>query len=369
MKSYTEDAYDSEMNTTTSGRNSEWQVFYDGGYWTKNGKGRAGKEITLNSSFSWGEEIWHIPAIYSCSKGLVVDFCVEINPERMKAFLDQWMSICESDAILPRDVQAELDKENPLSIDFSPHFFINGKVVQVKHGCGINWIPAGCIAEGMENPREAKQLIEHYRLDATKAWSFHRWSCLWSTLKKPTIKSFKLRLERCLEPINGIHFRNPTVGDQITFVHPITHTEHILTVVEYEKQELMSRAFAHEEYEFPTHYTAMTYTVEPELSDKNFQIEDCLDNDAPRRRPGKTYEPQAGYDACSIGIIGGAHGPIALILSNGRQNKVVHHAALSALHFEPKDDIEWKMIFREKPMEDIEVDIYEEDIRCECQAP
>ena len=70
---YTEDYYDPDMNVAAPVP-TEWQVFYDGGYWTKNGKGRAGEEVVLNSSFNWGEEVWHIPAIYSCSKGLVVEF-------------------------------------------------------------------------------------------------------------------------------------------------------------------------------------------------------------------------------------------------------------------------------------------------------
>lgn len=139
--------------------------------------------------------------------------------------------------------------------------------------------------------------------------------------------------------------------------HPITHTEHTLTVTEYEKQELTSKAFAHEEYEFPTHHTAMSYTVEPELPNKNFQVRDCLDNDEPKRRPKKPYDPQASYDACSIAIIGGADGPTTMIISNGSSNKAAPHAALSALHFEPVDDVEWKIVFREKPTDDIEVDI------------
>ena len=42
---------------------------------------------------------------------------------------------------------------------------------------------------------------------------------------------------------------------------------------------------------------------------------------------------------------------------DGSGTKTVPHAALSALHFEPVDEIEWKIIFREKLMEDIEVDI------------
>lgn len=353
---YTEDYYDPDMNAAAPVP-TEWQVFFDGGYWTKNGKGCAGEEITLNRSFAWGEEVWHIPAVYSCSKGLVVEFCVEIKPDRMQVFLDKWMPVCEGDPQLPGEVRQELEKENPLSIDFRPHIFVNGKVVQAKHGCGINWIPNSCIPVEMQNPIEAKQLLEHYGLDETKAWSFHRWSCPWATIKKPTIKSLKVRLERRLENINGVHFRNPAVGDQITFEHPITHTEHTLTVTEYEKQELTSKAFAHEEYEFPTHHTAMTYTVEPELPNKNFQVRDCLDNDEPKRRPKKPYDPQASYDACSIAIIGGADGPTTMIISNGSSNKAAPHAALSALHFEPIDDVEWKIVFREKPMDDIEVEI------------
>lgn len=350
---YTEDYYDPDMNAAAP-MPTEWQVFYDAGYWAKNGKGRAGKEITLNSSFSWGEEIWRIPAVYSCSKGLVVDFCVEIKPERMKAFLDKCMLICEKDPKLPDEVRHELEKENPLSIDFRPHIFVNGKIVHAKHGCSINWIPDSCLPEGTQNQIEAKQIIEHYGLDATRAWSFHRWSCPWATLKKPVIKSLEVRLERRLETINGIHFKNPRVGDVITFTHPITHMEHSLTVLEYEKQELTSKAFAHEEYEFPTHHTAMTYTIEPELPNKNFQVRDCLDNDEPKRRPKKPYEPQASYDACSIGIIGGADGPTAVMFSVERQ-KTTSNVALSALHFEPIDDIEWKMIFREKLMDDVDV--------------
>lgn len=354
---YTEDYYDSEMNAAAPEQPTEWQVFFDGGYWTKNGKGRPGKEIILNSKFSWGDEIWHIPAVYSCSKGLVVDFCVEIASERMKTFLDKWLPVCEGDPRLSRELREELERENPLSIDFRPHIFVNGKVVRAKHGCGINWIPESCIPEGTENNREAKQLIEHYGLDRTKAWSFHRWSCLWATVKKPQIKSFRLKLERSAEVINGIRFRNPAIGDVITFTHPVTQTEHKLTVVEYEKQELTSKAFANEEYEYPTHHTAMTYTVDPDLSNRNFQVMDCLDNDEPKRRPKNPYEPKATYDACSIGIIGGADGPAALIISNGSSSKTVPHTALSALRFEPVDDIEWKIIFRKKPMDDIEVDI------------
>lgn len=59
--------------------------------------------------------------------------------------------------------------------------------------------------------------------------------------------------------------------------------------------------------------------------------------------------------ACSIGIIGGADGPTAVFVSDGQNSE--HHRALSALRFEYADDIEWKIVFREKLMEDTETEL------------
>ena len=354
---YTEDYYDPEMNAAAPEEPSEWQVFYDGGFWSKNGKGRAGKEIKLDSRFSWGDEIWHIPAVYSCSKGLIVDFCVEIDPEKLKGFLEKWVPLLKDDKRISREMREQVDNENPLAIDFSPLLWLNGKEMHSKYGTAISWIPESCRMEGTENPRETKQIIKHYGLDETRAWSFHRCSCPWPTTRKPSIKSLKLKLERRLTNIEGVHFANPSVGDVISFVHPITGTEHKLTVMEYEQQELTSKAFANEEYEYPTHHTAMTYALEPDLSNRNFQVRDLLDNDEPKRRPKNAHDPKATYDACSIGIIGSADGPTAIIFLQGAEAKTTQHAALSALHFEPANHVEWKIIFREKLMEDVETDL------------
>lgn len=51
----------------------EWKVTYEGGFYPK--RGREGKEIRIDKEFKWGNEIWHIPAVHLCSKGMVVDFC------------------------------------------------------------------------------------------------------------------------------------------------------------------------------------------------------------------------------------------------------------------------------------------------------
>ena len=352
---YTEDYYDPEMNAAAPEVPTEWTVYFEHGFWNKNAKGKPGEEIVLNKTFSWGDEIWHIPAVYSCSKGLVVDFCVEIQPEKEKAFIDKWYPVIENDANIINELREQIEQENPMDVAFRPYLYVNGKEIIATHGTSISWIPENCLPDGLIREIESKEVIKHYGLDESQGWVFHRWSCPWSTKRKPEIKTIKIKLERDPVTIQGIHFKNPSVGDLISFVHPIQNTEHKLTVLAYEKQELPRQGFQHEEYEFPTLHTAMTYTLEPELSGRNFQVRDCLQNEQPKRNPKNQFEPQANYDACSIAIIGGADGPTAVFVSAGQN--LEQHRALSALRFEYADDIEWKIVFREKLMEDIEIEL------------
>ena len=352
---YTEDYYDTDMNPAAPEVPTAWKVYFDGGFWTKNAKGKAGEEIVINKSFPWGDEIWHIPAVYVCSKGLVVDFCIEIEPLKQKAFFDKWYSVLSENEHINGSRLEQIEQENPADVNFTAHLQVNSKPLFQKHGCALNRIPESCLPEGERCVSEAKELIEHYGLDKTRVWSFHRVSFGWNTNRKPQIKSLTLKLERQPVAIEGVHFRNPSAGDVISFVHPVHRTEHKLTVLACEKQEFSSKGFQHEEYEFPTLHTAMTYTLEPELPTGNFTVRDCEQNEQPKRRPKKHYEPQAEYSACSIGIIGGADGPTAVFVSAERN--IQQHCALSALRFEYADNIEWKTVFREKLMEDIETEL------------
>lgn len=352
---YTEDYYDPEMNVAAPEVPTEWAVYYEHGFWNKHAKGKPGEEIAINKTFSWGDEIWHIPAVYVCSKGLVVDFCIEIQPEKEKAFIDKWYPVLAKDENISDELREQIEQENPIDVNFRTHLQVNGKPVIAKHGNSVQWLPESCLPDGVKNESESKEIIRHYGLDEEKVWSFHRWSFPWSSKRKPKIKTIRLKLERELVTIQGIHFKNPSVGDVISFVHPIHGTEHKLTVLGYEKQEFPRQGFQHEEYEFPTLHTAMTYTLEPELPGRNFQVRDYLQNEQPKRKPRNQFEPEANYDDCAIAIIGGADGPTAVFVSAG--HNLEQHCALSALRFEYADDIEWKIVFREKPMEDIEFDL------------
>ena len=56
-----------------------------------------------------------------------------------------------------------------------------------------------------------------------------------------------------------------------------------------------------------------------------------------------------------IGVIGGADGPTVIFTDREKGSKL--HAACSALHFEPREDAEWCLEFREKLRDDISVEL------------
>ncbi len=124
---------------------------------------------------------------------------------------------------------------------------------------------------------------------------------------------------------------------------------------EYEQQEIPTDRFSHEDYNFPSHCIAMSYTISPDLDDESFSVRDCSNGDRPRKKHHNPMEPQAVSDCFAVGIIGGACTPTAIPFGNSGQGKL--RAVCSALHFEPIKTVDWKIIFYEKPCNDMTVKI------------
>ena len=66
------------------------------------------------------------------------------------------------------------------------------------------------------------------------------------------------------------------------------------------------------------------------------------------RRETASFAPEAQNDFC-VGIIGGADGPVAIVVGEAAQGKL--HTACSSLHFEIVDHVDWRIGFRETPWE------------------
>ena len=54
---------------------------------------------------------------------------------------------------------------------------------------------------------------------------------------------------------------------------------------------------------------------------------------------------------------GSASGSVGVILADDNPSGAAIHKACSALHFQPAENIEWRIYFRERLMEDVEVEL------------
>ncbi|MBR5508677.1 MAG: hypothetical protein IKV59_01340 [Lachnospiraceae bacterium] len=335
---------------------SEWKVTLNGGFRPKRGK--SGKEITLNKQVVWGDEIWHIPAAYQFSRGFVLDFCIQINTERVKIFFHKYKHLEEQGVRLSEEDERKIRNESPTEVDFRPKLEINGETVRNSNGQGQAWISSDIIGDDTWEDQCGRWILEHYGLDTTKAWVIRRCSFVWEERRKIEIESMLLSLERDKTDIPGIRFQTPAVGESVHFVHPISGKEHLLTVQEYEIQEMNEKRFPDNEFEFPKHFAAMTYTIVPELARDAFMLKDCNSGDSPRLK----NPAEQGCSAMSVGAIAmirSSDGPTQVYYVNGEA--ATPHVICSSLHFEAiQEPIEWQLIFREKMMEDMEVTLVKE---------
>jgi hypothetical protein len=342
---------------------TEWKVYFDGNFWGYHGRERAGKEISLNKQFIWDDEVWHILSIYSCSKGLVVDFCVQVPAERIRSFTEKWKLSIENNRIDVNDEQRmQMDAENPLTVNINPKVALNEAILSRSHGCSMSWNPSFLEGSGLA----AEGVTQHYGLDPAYGWVILRAAFPWSKKRKPQITTLRAILMQEPVAMPGPHFQVSVPGERIEFTHPTTGTLHTLTVKEYKRGKMSREHFNSQNQEFPTHHIAMTYTLSPDLPGSAFNVTDCVRSDKPRQKPINPIGPQVynSVCACIIGsadgptattIIGGAYGPTAIIIGQSGQDK--HHIAYSALHFEAVEDVEWRMMFHEKRHKDVTVEL------------
>ncbi|AFM40967.1 hypothetical protein Desaci_1992 [Desulfosporosinus acidiphilus SJ4] len=329
----------------------EWKVYFDGNFWGHHDRERAGKEVSLDKQFVWDDEVWHIPAIYTCTKGLVVDFCKQVPSERIRFFMDKWnLSIEDGGSNFTDEQRMQIDAENPLAININRKVVLNGTVLSGTHNCGLSWNP--CFPEG--NCTEAKNVIRHYGLNPAYGWSIWRAAFPWAKKRKPQITTLRITLMQGPVAIPGPHFHVSAPGERIEFTHPITGAQHTLIVQEYAQHEMSRELFHRKNQEFPTYCMVMSYTLSPDLPDGAFTVTDCLRSDQPRQKITNPNEPQVLTGNC-VGFIGVAYGSPAINYGGREQSKV--HVICSALHFKPVDDVEWRMVFQEKNRKDVMVEL------------
>jgi len=298
----------------------------------------------------------------------VVDFCREVDPEAMLAYIEKWDLYHEERNHYTKQQQEQMTLEHPMHSSFHSRASVNGKTLTRCHGYGTTWLPASCVPAEYRHDRESDYVIGHYGLDESRGWSIHRCSYPWATARKPKLKTLALELERDPEQIPGLRFASLEAGDSIAFTHPHTGRQHTLTVLEYTREQLPGSAVLDALMEHPRQYTRMAYTVTPEAP--GLMLRDCEEGDLsrPKRVEAEAIDPEeaaalaliGGVDGpvatsvASIGMIGGADGPTTMILGRSAAGK---RTACSSLRFEPAE-VEWQLYVSVKRMEDISVEVF-----------
>ena len=173
--------------------------------------------------------------------------------------------------------------------------------------------------------------------------------------RPPKRKALAAIVSRERQTLPGPHFRAAAPGDTFDFLHPRSGVRHTLTVQSCQRQELPESCFRHmPDRESPAHCLVMTYTVTPELPEGALTVCDCAENDPPREKAGSSPSSAEGSGAAAV--IGGADGPTVVLFSAGGERSGVH-TACSALHFQPVQDVEWRMVFHEKAEADMTVEL------------
>ena len=156
----------------------KYKVFYQGSLYGHFGRDRAGKEIAVNKSFTWGGEEWLVPSVYFCGKGLVADMFKKVSIESFREFIEKFGLDENSDCDgFSDEQQAEIEAENPLNSDIFASIQFGGRKSDMEFSSSDCWNPlfpdSGDAAEALldrygliqrvcpENTRKYKDVLVH----------------------------------------------------------------------------------------------------------------------------------------------------------------------------------------------------------------
>lgn len=317
----------------------KYKVFYQGSLYGHFGRDRAGKEIAVNKSFTWGGEEWLVPSVYFCGKGLVADMFKKVSVDSFREFIEKFGLDENSDCDgFSDEQQAEIEAENSLNSDIFASIQFGGRKSDMEFSSSDCWNPLF-----PDSGDAAEALLDRYGLDKSFCWLAVRMSIPWRGRKPKKSDSLTLQLRAEKIPVPGAHFKANRPGDRTEFTNPATGKTHILTVTDIKRQSLAQ--FPHIGKDEPKFFTLLRVDISPEISKDALLITDCAEGD-------RTHKGALPRNASAIGIIGGADGP-TVITSEYESG----HTACSSMHFEPEYEPDWCMVFYNKPKEDIEIEL------------
>lgn len=323
----------------------EWQVKFED-------KGKPGWEIPLGTSFRWADRDWLIPSVYRCAKGLVIDFCRKIPEKQVQEYFDKWNLMNEDENHFTDAEMEQINNENPIEFAFHAVAEVNGKKLDWSHGNGFWYSSLSGEAQNTDSDSEA--WMNHYQLDRSCCWSFARYHFPWATKRKPDINELWVELEQDEISCSGEPFTVSGPNEIVNITHPVTGKAYTLKVLDLQP-ETLSEQQLFEGFICPKYLWTIRYTLDPELPHNDFSLRDCDESDmAIRAQEEKQSTCDSSVEVAALGIIGGADGPTAVIVTRIDKN-ANERSDCSSLHFEPVSKVVWKPVFQVKQFKNIRI--------------
>ena len=320
-----------ELNATTEEpepENPGWHVFWRGNFWTDSGTECV--EKPLHKQYFWDDQIIWIPSLYVSDEGIMLDYCTEVDPERIRAHLERWQPRFQAGTPWTKEEELRQQRENPLTGDTAFRIFVAGTELRQKNGCQTCWIPAG-LYEADTDP-EDRRILEHYGLNPQRGWIFQRQSYLWPNGRPLPLENVVIRMEQKPKDCPVLTLEEPKSGEEYPIQSPVTGKSYVFRVQDCQPQE--TEPFEDGEMLYPQHYTVLTYDIEPEPEEGQLVVRDLCQGDRPRFK-----DPARNANGACCACVGYIH------------KDEDCHQAMSSLHFEPTP-AHWEVCLREKTRED-----------------
>ena len=343
---YSEEYYDTlgleypEVNEKVE-EEKEWKVTWNGDFFYSEPDDITADPLAVNVWFQWAGIEWFVPEIYPFPQGVILHLFGKVDPDIVHKYEYSGTETVEE--------QERRRAENPLNLLVRHELSIDDLTMRPGGGTGLTWMPDQNWNE------ESKWVLRHYGLDLDFAWQIHRIKFFWPVGKMLDISKMSLTMKQYPVPVSGTHFKTPLTSESVILTHPQSGAAYTLHIEDLKQETFDMRVFRDQTMEYPTCYTQMFYRLEPDLNRNQFRIVDCAQGDSPRYKEGVPKPEYPG--AVSVGIIGGASGPVTITARSADGSSGTTHFAASALHFEPAEEIEWRIVFQETPNDDLTISL------------
>ena len=371
---------------------SEWKVLFDTNFW---GSAReedpafeVGTELErplptvehpINQTVSWSGETWKILSVYTCEKGLVMDYCKQTDPVELAAFVKKFRAAGLEDHF-DEEMFERLQLENPSAPDVMIRVSRGDVKLRTQGSSGMHYMPVNwekSIASETDTQPEAEvgsdhdsgeiendevvlDCVAHYQLDESFAYNITRAHFLWDEGHAGDLSGLSVTFYEQDGRFPGEHFRLTGGKQEIALVHPVTGEKYTLHIDHIESDEIakehlewMNSIRGDDETEmlYPSHFETVYYSVEPEDGADQFCLNACVKGDSP-------IEKGCGAAAASsVSVIGGACGPTSIFVGGKVKSELHLKSICSPLFFEPTPVREWYVKYFVKRREELCVEL------------